>query len=64
MKGNALTIGSLGLLLGPPIAAAILQDTQSWLGLQLFAGSMLVISVAALVFARVYYTGWHLLRKA
>ena len=64
MAGNALTIGSFGLLLGPPLASSILQHTGSWLGLQLFSAGMLVLAGITLAAARVYYIGWNPLRKA
>lgn len=63
-QGNSLTVSSIGFLMGPPVAAAILQATNSWLSLQLFAGSMLAAATTALVSARLYVTGPHLQRKA
>lgn len=59
-----MTVGSFGLLLGPPVAAAILQKTGSWLGLQLFAASMLAIAAVSVLVARLYVTGWNLMRRA
>lgn len=63
-QGNSLTVGSFGFLMGPPVAAAILQSTNSWLGLQLFAGGMLAAATIALVTVRLYVTGPRLWRKA
>lgn len=60
--GNSFAVGSFGLLLGPPIAAAILQY-GSWLGTQLFAGFMLTAALLALIVVRVFIAGPHLLRK-
>lgn len=60
--GNAFAVGSFGLLMGPPIAAAILQS-GSWIGTQLFAACMLTIASLGLLFVRVYIVGPQLLRK-
>ncbi|KAF2158375.1 hypothetical protein M409DRAFT_38276, partial [Zasmidium cellare ATCC 36951] len=63
-QGLSMTVASSDLLLGPPVAATILQKTGHWLGLQVFAGSMLAIASASVLVARLYVTGWHLIRKA
>ena len=60
--GNSFAVSSFGLLIGPPIAAVILQS-GSWLGTQLFAGGMLAIASIALLFARTFITGPHLMVK-
>ena len=60
--GNCFAIDSFGLLIGPPIAAVILQS-GSWLGMQLFAGFMLTVATSGLVFARFFISGPHLRRK-
>lgn len=60
--GNSFAVSSVGLLMGPPIAAVILQ-CGSWLGTQLFAGCMLMVALMALVFARAFITGPHLMKK-
>lgn len=60
--GNAFAVGSFGLLLGPPVAAAILQS-GSWLGTQLFAGFLLAISSIALAAVRTYIVGLHLFQR-
>lgn len=60
--GNSFAVSSFGLLMGPPIAAVILQS-GSWIGVQLFAACMLTTALAALVIARTFITGPHLMRK-
>jgi MFS family permease len=60
--GNSFAVASFGLLLGPPVAAAILQS-GSWIGTQLFAAGMLTVASLALVFVRVFIAGPRLLRK-
>lgn len=57
--GNSFAVSSFGLLMGPPIAAAILQS-GSWLGTQLFAAGMLTVAFSALLGARVFISGWKL----
>lgn len=60
--GNAFAVGSFGLLLGPPVAAAILQS-GSWIGTQLFAGFLLAVTSLALIAVRLFISGPNLLRK-
>lgn len=60
--GNAFAAASFGMLLGPPVAGAILR-TGSWLGLQLFAGAMLALAFGALLTIRVYIAGWAVKRR-
>ena len=57
--GNSFAVASFGLLMGPPVAAAILQS-GSWLGTQLFAAIMLAVATAGLAFVRTFITGAHL----
>lgn len=44
--GMALTCGSFGVLIGNPVAGAILGDTHQYLGLQIFGGSCLLLAAA------------------
>lgn len=60
--GNSFAVASFGLLFGPPVAAAILQS-GSWIGTQLFAACMLTVALSALLIARFFIIGPHLLRK-
>ena len=62
--GNTFGVSSFGLLTGPPIAAAILRGTHSWLGLQVFSAIMLALATTGLLIARIVVTGPHLWRKA
>lgn len=60
--GNSFAVASFGLLMGPPVAAAILQS-GSWLGTQLFAAGLLVVASSGLVFVRLFVAGPRLRRK-
>lgn len=60
--GNSFAVASFGLLMGPPVAAAILQS-GSWLGTQIFAAGLLTVATGGLVFVRLFITGTHLRRK-
>lgn len=60
--GNSFAVASFGLLMGPPIAGAILQS-GSWLGTQVYAGAMLAVATTALLFVRVYIAGWNIRRR-
>lgn len=42
----------LGLLIGNPIAGAILRQRGSWVGLQVWAGALLSVSVVFIAAAR------------
>ncbi len=55
-----------GLLVGTPVAGAILAtgDGDDWIMLQVWSGSLLVLSGLCMVGARVAKVGWGLLRKA
>jgi hypothetical protein len=59
---NALA-GS-GVLLGQPIAGAILESTGSYLGLQCWAASALAMSSILLILARVSKVGTSIAKKA
>ena len=56
----------IGLLLGPPVAGAILAsgDGQNWTMLQVWSGALLALSGLCMLGARVTKVGWGLLRKA
>lgn len=60
--GMACAIGSLGLLVGTPVAGAIL--THGWLALQAFGGATLLIATIAMSASRFSKVGWHVLAKA
>ncbi|KAK8106852.1 uncharacterized protein PG998_008865 [Apiospora kogelbergensis] len=60
--GMACAIGSLGLLVGTPLAGAIL--THGWSALQAFGGATLLIATIAMSAARISKVGWHATAKA
>ena len=60
--GMACAIGSLGLLVGTPLAGTIL--THGWSALQAFGGATLLIATIAMSAARISKVGWHVTAKA
>ena len=60
--GMLTAICGVGLLVGNPIAGAIL-DRGSWLGLQVWAGGLLLLSAVFQSSARVAKRGWSLREK-
>ena len=54
--GMATSFAGVGLLLGNPIAGAILES-GGWVGLQVWAGSLIVASVFCVVCARILRFG-------
>ncbi|KAK8039930.1 MFS transporter- MCP family- solute carrier family 16 (monocarboxylic acid transporters)- member 10 [Apiospora rasikravindrae] len=61
--GMACAIGSLGLLVGTPLAGAILTH-GGWHALQAFGGVTLLIATVAMSASRISKVGWHLTAKA
>lgn len=62
--GMALSIISLGPLTGPSVAGALIARTGGgYLAAQLWAGAALILSVMALLGARVIISGPHLRAK-
>ena len=59
--GMNFFLASLGLLIGTPIAGAILQ--HGWAGLQAWGASCVALSVAFMVGARISKSGWGLKKK-
>ena len=55
--GMALAFGGVGLLVGSPIAGAILTS-RGWIGLQVWAGSLVMVSGTCLLCVRVLKYGW------
>ncbi len=55
--GMALTISGCGLLVGEPIAGAILRDQGGWIGLQSWCGVLLAISGLFSLAARILKVG-------
>jgi MFS family permease len=60
--GNSFAAASFGMLLGPPVAGAILRG-PGWLSLQIFAAIMLALAAVALLIVRVYVAGWNIKRR-
>ena len=58
--GMILTLMSFGPLTGPSVAGALISDTNGYLAAQMWAGTVLLLSTACLVAARVWTSGWHL----
>jgi len=58
--GMLLVPWALGLLVGEPIAGAILASGGGWMGLQIFAGAVIVAAVVVGVAVRVSKYGWGL----
>ena len=55
---------SFGLLFGNPVCGAILNDTESFVGLQVFAGSMLAVATVWILLCRISKAGPRLQVKA
>ena len=55
--GMALAFGGVGLLVGSPVAGAFLEG-KGWIGLQVWAGSLVVVSGICLLCVRVLKYGW------
>lgn len=55
--GMALAFGGVGLLVGSPIAGAFL-NSRGWIGLQVWAGSLVMVSGICLLGVRVLKYGW------
>ncbi|RFU27421.1 hypothetical protein B7463_g8925, partial [Scytalidium lignicola] len=62
--GMVFTCSGLGLLMGTPVAGAILGDGASYVGIQVFCASLLVASGIFLIFARIAKTGTVLMSRA
>ena len=55
--GMALAFGGVGLLIGSPIAGAFLSS-YGWIGLQVWAGTLVMVSGTCLLCVRVLKYGW------
>ena len=67
--GTGASIASLGVLIGTPISGAFLDSKKSdtmenFLGLQIFAGIILLISAVFCLLSRSSKVGWNMLGKA
>ena len=61
--GQSFFIGSFGLLVGAPIAGAILGNSDNYLGLQVYSGLMILVTAILVLCARIAQVGWTLRRK-
>ena len=55
--GMVLAVGGIGLLIGSPIAGALLTSS-GWIGQQAWAGSLVMASGACLLCVRISKYGW------
>ncbi|RDW72525.1 MCT family MFS transporter [Aspergillus mulundensis] len=62
--GMVFAITSFGLLIGTPIGGAILNDTNDYLGVQLFTGCAIAVAAAIFMGVRISRTGLKLAVKA
>lgn len=62
--GIATAISGTGLLIGSPIAGAILQGQGGWLGLKIWCGVLLTVSGLCMLSARIIKAGCKLKVKA
>ncbi|PYH82956.1 MFS monocarboxylate transporter [Aspergillus uvarum CBS 121591] len=62
--GMLFAVTSIGLLIGTPIGGAILSNTGTYLGVQLFTGCCLITSSAIFAALRYTRTGPHLMVRA
>lgn len=58
--GQAFFIGSFGVLMGSPVAGAILSKTGSWIAVKCFSATTVVMAMVFLVAARTSKVGWRL----
>lgn len=62
--GTTCSIASLGLLVGTPVSGAILGTARDYVGLQVFAGVVLLVAAALAGVSRVLKAGTHIVVKA
>ncbi|KEF51181.1 uncharacterized protein A1O9_12795 [Exophiala aquamarina CBS 119918] len=62
--GQCFFLSSFGLLMGTPVSGAILKNTGSWLGVQLFSGITIFITGLLLLWARIAAVGWDFKKRA
>ena len=62
--GTSFATASLGLLIGTPLSGVLLRDSQHYTGLQVFAGSILVVAATFVLVARLSTTGARLAVRA
>jgi len=60
--GMGLAFSGIGLLVGSPVAGAILRSERGWLGLQLWSGAIILTSALCMLAARIAKAGLQLQR--
>ena len=56
-SGTSFAVASLGLLVGSPVAGVILQKSGGFIGLDAFAGALLLVAATGMSIARICKTG-------
>ncbi|OCT52108.1 monocarboxylate permease like proteinue, mch4 [Cladophialophora carrionii] len=62
--GQCFFLSAFGLLVGTPVSGAILKNTGSWVGVQLWSGAAIMVTGMLLLWARVAVVGWNPMRRA
>ena len=62
--GMFLGVSGLGILVGNPVAGAILRSQGSWAGLQAWSGAAVIVAAAFMLAGRLFKSGPHLWVKA
>jgi len=62
--GTNTFFAALGILVGTPVAGAIVEQAESWAGMQSFCGAMLLLSALLVCATRCAKTGMVLAKKA
>lgn len=56
-----LGLAGVGVLIGNPVAGAILRDDGSWVGLQIWGALLLILSSLFFIATRILKFGWRLM---
>lgn len=62
--GQCFFICSFGLLIGTPVSGAILNQSGTWLGVQLFSGIAVFVTGMLLLWARTSSVGWSFMKRS
>lgn len=60
----SMALAEVGLLVGNPIAGALLRSRSGWLGLQAWAGTLITVSMLDMMARRIARAGPALTAKA
>ena len=58
------TIGGFGILIGNPVAGALLGDGENWMPLQVFCASAVTCAAVFTILTRIAKVGTHFRAKA